>query len=72
MNTVMATNFHMQELNNGLRFRARQDLRRWERLLIAAIVAAVIGMASSSFSSRVVVDCFIGHRRSCDVRCSKK
>ena len=45
----MATHYHIQELSSGLRVRARQDLPRWERYLIAGIVSMVVGMASASF-----------------------
>jgi hypothetical protein len=49
MNAAMATHFQIQELASGLRVQARQDLPRWERLLVAGIVAGVVGIPSASF-----------------------
>jgi hypothetical protein len=44
----MATHLQIQELANSLRIRARQNLPHWERLLVAGVAAAVVGMASSN------------------------
>jgi hypothetical protein len=46
----MATHCHIQELTRGLRIQAREDLPRWERLLVAAVVGMFVAILGGSFA----------------------
>jgi hypothetical protein len=45
----MATQYHIQEQTNGLRIQARQEMERWERLVLAVGVAMMVGIAAANF-----------------------
>jgi hypothetical protein len=49
----MAAHHHIQELANGLRIHARQERELWQSLLLAGIVAIVIGMATANLLGRL-------------------